>query len=72
MDSLKVMVLTLILSIFFCVGVAHVAKPDWFIKRSGVLKGGELLTTWNRLSFRVAGALFAGFAIYLLYHLLGG
>lgn len=30
-------------------------------------QGGEMLTEWNRLGFQIAGAVFAGFAIYLLY-----
>ena len=58
-----------LLLIFLGVGLAHVIKPDWFIKRSGVRKGGELLTDWNRLGFQVAGAIFAGLAAYILYAL---
>jgi hypothetical protein len=58
-----------VLLILAAVGVAHVVNPDRFIARSGVRKGGELLTAWNRLGFRVVGAIFAGFALYLLYQL---
>ena len=56
-----------LLLIFVCVGCAHIVMPDWFIKRSGLRKGGDLLTEWNRIGFRVAGAIFAGLAVYLLY-----
>lgn len=57
----------LMLVAFAGIGIAHVFKPDYFIRRSGVRKGGELLTESNRLGFQIAGAVFAGFAIYLLY-----
>ena len=52
---------------FVGIGIAHIFRPDYFIKRSGVRRGGDLLTEWNRLGFQIAGAIFAGFAIYLLY-----
>ena len=68
MNSLwKSATLVLILLVFFCVGIAHIIKPDWFMKRSGVRKGGELLTDWNRLQFQIVGAIFAAIAVYLLY-----
>lgn len=54
---------------FFCLGMLFVFNPDWFIKRSGVLKGGQLLTAWNRLGFRIAGAVMAGASVYVLYDL---
>lgn len=66
----KLMLLVVVLIFFACVGIAHVINPDWFIRRSGVRKGGEMLTEWNRLGFQIAGALFAGFAVYGLYVLL--
>ena len=56
-----------ILLLFFCLGVAHVIDPDRFIKRSGICKGGELLTDWNRLQFQIVGLILAGFSAYLLY-----
>jgi hypothetical protein len=52
---------------FAGIGIAHIFKPDYFIKRSGVRRGGELLTESNRLAFQITGAIFAGFAVYLLY-----
>jgi hypothetical protein len=71
-DVLKMTAAVVMLVGFFCLGIAHIIKPDWFIKRSGVRKGGELLTDWNRFSFQIAGAIFAGFAAYVLYHLFRG
>ena len=60
------------LLVFGGIGIAHVIDPDRFIRRSGRYKGGELLTDWNRFGFRFAGAVFAGFAAYLLYQVLHG
>jgi hypothetical protein len=51
---------------FAGIGIAHVFKPDYFIKRSGVRKG-EMLSESNRLGFQIAGAIFAAVAIYMLY-----
>ena len=72
----KVAMAAVILLIFPCVGLAHVIKPGWFIKGSGVRNGGELLTDWNRLvtdwnrlGFQIAGAILAGLAAYMLYGL---
>lgn len=64
------MLLAFFLVIFLCIGVANIIDPDWLMKRSGVRKGGEMLASWNRFGFRLAGAVFAGFAVYLLYVLL--
>jgi hypothetical protein len=65
----KLMVGVAFLVSFACIGIAHMVSPDWFIKRSGVRKGGEMLTAWNRLGFRLAGAVFTGGALYILYSL---
>ena len=59
----------LVLITFAGIGIAHVINPDWFIKRSGVRKGGEVLGKWNRDSFRVVGVVFTVVAIYMLYEL---
>jgi len=58
-----------ILLVFAVIGIGCIIKPDWGIKHFGqsLRRGGELLTEWNRLGFQIAGAIFAGFAIYLLY-----
>lgn len=67
---MKQALLALLLLTFFGVGVAHVFKPDWFVKRTGVRKGGEMLNEYNRTGFQIAGAVFAAFAAYMLYSLL--
>ena len=55
---------------FASLGIAHVIKPDYFIRRSGVLKGGTLLTRVNRFEFRVVGAIFAAGALYVFLQIL--
>jgi hypothetical protein len=52
-----------VLLLFVAVGVTHVVDPDRFLRQSGIRKGGEMLTAFNRLQFRFAGAVFACFAI---------
>jgi hypothetical protein len=69
---MKQVLLVLMLSLFAAIGVAHVFRPEWFLSRAGVRKGGELLNEWNRLGFQIAGAVFAAFALYLLYVLFRG
>ena len=64
---LKLLVLVAFLVLFAYVGIAHMVSPDWFIERSGVRKGGEMLTGWNRWGFRFAGATFTGVSVYLIY-----
>jgi len=49
------------------IGITHILNPDYFIRRSGVRKGGEMLTDWNRTGFRVVGAAAQAFAIYIAY-----
>ena len=56
-----------VLAFLFCVGVAHVFEPDRFLRSSGVRKEGEILTEFNRIEFRMAGAAFAAFSGWLLY-----
>ena len=51
------------------IGIGHIFKPDWFIKRSGARRGGEMLSEYNRAAFQIAGAVFAAIAIYVLYSL---
>lgn len=69
-SSWGIALLVVVLVLFACVGVAHIVNPDYFIKRSGAIKGGELLTGWNRFGARYFGAAFAGASIYMLYVLL--
>lgn len=59
--------LVLTLVVFAGIGIAHIFKPDYFLNRSGVRRGGEMLTESNRLGFQIAGAVFAMVAIYMLY-----
>ena len=54
-----------VLIFFAAYGIAHVLYPDRFMKPSH--RGGEMLTEWNRIGIQIAGAIFAGFAIYVLY-----
>jgi hypothetical protein len=61
--------LVLLLIFFAGIGVAQFLKPGWFVKRSGIRKGGDMLTEYNRAGFQIAGALFAAGALYMLYSL---
>jgi hypothetical protein len=56
-----------LLLFFALIGLAHVVKPEWFIKRSGIRKGGEMLTEVTRLQFQIVGAIFAAASGYVLY-----
>ena len=69
-NILKLMLAVGALSVFGAMGTAHLLKPDWFIKRSGARRGGDMLTEWNRLQFQIVGAVIAAFAGYGLYTLL--
>lgn len=71
-NLLIVAAVVLMLVTFACIGIAQIVNPGWFINRSGVRKGGELLTEWNRLQFQFAGAIFGALALYLLYRLFRG
>ncbi len=59
----KLVVLIVLLVVFVCVGIANLIKP----RLGPWLRGGEMLTDFNRLQVRLVGAIFAGTAIYLLY-----
>lgn len=65
----KLCLLVLVLVFFLCIGIGHVLYPDYFLKRSAMRKGGEMLTDWNRGSFQFIGLLVTGFIIYLMYQL---
>jgi hypothetical protein len=69
---MKQALMVCVLLVFAGIGVAHIFKPDWFANRSGVRKGGEMLSEWNRVGFQIAGVIFAAFALYLLYVLFRG
>ena len=69
-DSIwKLCLLAVILVFFLCIGIGHVLFPDYFLKRSAVRKGGEMLTDWNRGSFQLVGVILTGFVVYLMYQL---
>jgi hypothetical protein len=50
-------------------GVAHVIVPDYFIKRSAIRKGGELVTESNRIGFQIIGIAVALFSVVMIYQL---
>jgi hypothetical protein len=66
----KLILVVSVLLFVVAIGIAHVVKPDWFIRRSGVRKGGEMLSEGNRFQFQIVGAIFAAAAGYGLYTLL--
>ena len=53
-----------VLVIFAAVGVAHAVYPDRFIKPYVLRRYG---LSASRLQTQIAGAVFAGVAIYILY-----
>jgi hypothetical protein len=64
-------VLGIVVLLFFAgVGVAQVANPDWFVARSGMRKGGEMLTPWNQSGVRFAGLIETTAVTYILYEIL--
>ena len=67
---MKQWILGAMLLVFAGIGVGHVINPTWFVKRSGIRKGGKLLNDWNALGFQIAGAIFAALSLYLLYILI--
>jgi hypothetical protein len=60
----------IVLLFFFGIGVAHLIWPDYFMKRSGLRKGGEMLTGFNRMGVQVVGAVTAGATLYITYGIL--
>ena len=58
---------TVALIFFFGIGVGHILYPGYFLKRSAIRKGGEMLTNFNLGSLQIVAALVAGFAAYVLY-----
>jgi hypothetical protein len=60
----------IVLLFFFGIGVAHLIWPDYFIKRSGLRKGGEMLTDFNRMGVQAVGAITAGATLYFTYDIL--
>ena len=68
----KLSIGVIILIFFFCLGIAHVIYPDRIIRRSGMRKGGEMLTEFNRTGVQIVGILISLFAGGVLYDLVSG
>ena len=70
----KLALLLVMLMAFACIGIGCLFHPDWGIKHFGgaLRKGGELQTEWNRFGVSIAGLVFGGFALGLLYDVLRG
>ena len=59
-----------VLAFFAAYGIAHMIYPDRFMKPWH--RGGQMLTDWNRWGIRIAGAIFAGFGLYVLSSIFRG
>jgi hypothetical protein len=62
----------LALTFFLGIGIAHVLRPDYFLKRSAIRKGGEMLTEFNRVGVQIVGLLVALFALGIIYDIAKG
>jgi ABC-type Fe3+ transport system permease subunit len=53
---------------FAVVGIVCFINPEWGIKhfRRGKYRGGDLKQEWDRLGISLAGAVMAGFVLYVL------
>ncbi len=54
-EALTTLAVAILLVGFAAIGIAHIFKPDYFIKHSGVRRGGDLLNRWNRVNFQIVG-----------------
>ena len=52
---LRLLLVVMVLHVFLILGVAHLVNPDYFLARSGLRKGGEMLTDSYRFGFRIVG-----------------
>ena len=59
-----------VLIVFMGLGIGHMLFPDYFIERSGLRRGGEMLTDWNRTGVQLVGLIAALFSGGVLYDLL--
>ena len=59
-----------VLVFFFGLGLGHLMWPDYFIKRSGRRKGGEMLTDLNRMGVQAVGAIASGATLYVVYSIM--
>jgi hypothetical protein len=59
----------LVLLFFLGMGIAHVIRPDYFLKRSAIRKGGEVLTAYNLVGIQFVAFVVALFALGVLYQI---
>jgi hypothetical protein len=63
--------LAVVVLLFFCaIGVGHLIWPDYFMKRSGLRKGGEMLTDLNRMGVQAVGTIVLGGTLYIIYDIM--
>ena len=62
----------LVLTLFFGLGLAHVFRPGYFYRRSGIRKGGEMLTEFNLIGVQMVGLVVALFALGVMYDIVQG
>ena len=51
------------------VGGGHILYSDYFIKRTAMRRGGDMLTEWNRTGAQFVGLLVTLFSVGVLYEL---
>ena len=62
----------LVSTLFFGLGHAHVFRPGYFYRRSGIRKGGEMLTEFNLIGVQMVGLVVALFALGVMYDMVQG
>jgi hypothetical protein len=60
----------LVLFVFMGLGIGHMLFPDYFIERSGLRRGGEMLSDWNRTGVQFVGLIATLFSGGILYEVL--
>jgi hypothetical protein len=61
-----------VLTLFCGLGLAHVFRPGYFYRRSGIRKGGEMLTEFNLIGVQMVGLVVALFALGVIYDMMRG
>jgi hypothetical protein len=54
---------------FGVLGISHLIYPDYFIKRTAMRRGEEMLNEWNRTGVRFVGLIVTLFSGGILYDL---
>lgn len=54
---------------FMGLGIGHMLYPDYFMKRTALRRGGEMLTEWNRTGCQFVGLMMTLFSGWVLYQL---